>query len=48
VDIGNDHMHVAGATTVDAFALPGNTVDWLDGTSGLELAGGGVDRLCSV
>jgi hypothetical protein len=42
VDFGNDHMYVAGATTVDSFALRGNTVDWLDGTSGLELAGGGA------
>jgi hypothetical protein len=42
VDFGNDHMYVAGATTVDSFALRGNTVDWLDGTSGLELVGGGA------
>jgi hypothetical protein len=42
VDFGNDHMYVAGATTVDSFGLRGNTVDWLDGTSGLELAGGGA------
>jgi hypothetical protein len=42
VDFGNGHMYVAGATTVDSFALRGNTVEWLDGTSGLELAGGGA------
>jgi hypothetical protein len=42
VDFGNDHMYVAGATTVDSFALQGNTVEWLDGTTGLELAGGGT------
>jgi hypothetical protein len=40
VDFGNDHMYVAGVTTVDSFALQGNSVAWLDGTTGLELAGG--------
>jgi len=34
-------MYVAGATTVDSFALHQNTVAWLDGTTGLELVGGG-------
>ena len=42
VDFGNDHMYVAGATTVDSFALQGNSVAWLDGTITLELAGGGA------
>ena len=42
VDFGNDHMYVAGATTVDSFALQGNTVAWLDGTTALELVGGGA------
>jgi hypothetical protein len=42
VDFENDHMYVAGATTVDSFALHQNTVEWLDGTSGLELVGGGA------
>jgi hypothetical protein len=42
VDFGNDHMYVAGATTVDSFALNQNTVEWLDGTTGLELVGGGA------
>jgi hypothetical protein len=42
VDFGNDHMYVAGATTVDSFALHRNTVESLDGTSGLELVGGGA------
>ncbi len=41
VDFGNDHMYVAGAATVDSFALHQNTVAWLDGTTGLELVGGG-------
>jgi hypothetical protein len=35
-------MYVAGATTVDSFPLHGVTVDGPDGTSGLELAGGGT------
>src|SRR6476620_10221110 len=42
VDFGNDHMYVAGATTVDSFALHRNTVESLDGTTGLELVGGGA------
>jgi len=42
VDFGNDHMYVAGATTVDSFVLHGNSVEWRDGTTGLELAGGGA------
>ena len=42
VDFGNDHMYVAGATTVDSFMLDRNTVEWLDGTTGLELVGGGA------
>jgi hypothetical protein len=42
VDFGNNHMYVAGATTVDSFVLRRNTVEWMDGTSGLELAGGGI------
>jgi hypothetical protein len=41
VDFGNDHMYVAGATTVDSFALHGSNVEWRDGTTWLELAGGG-------
>ncbi len=41
VDFGNDHMYVAGATTVDSFVLRHDSVEWLDGTTSLELAGGG-------
>jgi hypothetical protein len=40
VDFGNDHMYVAGATTVDSFVLHGDNVEWRDGTTFLELAGG--------
>jgi len=42
VDFGNDHLYVAGATTVDSFVLHQNSVQWLDGTTALELAGGGL------
>ena len=35
VDFGNDHMYVAGATSVDSFLVHGRSVDWLDGTTGL-------------
>jgi DNA-binding beta-propeller fold protein YncE len=41
VDFANDHLYVAGATTVDSFAIHGGSVDWLDGTADLRLAGGG-------
>jgi len=41
VDFANDHMYVAGATTVDSFVMHRNNVEWLDGTASLELAGGG-------
>jgi hypothetical protein len=42
VDFGNDHLYVAGATTVDSFVLHQDTVEWLDGTAVLGLAGGGI------
>jgi hypothetical protein len=41
IDFANGHMYVAGATTVDSFVLRGNRVEGLDGTTVLELAGGG-------
>ena len=40
IDFANDHMYVAGATTVDSFVIHGNSVDWMDGTTALELADG--------
>jgi hypothetical protein len=40
IDFGNDHMYVAGATSVDSFAMRHDDVLWMDGTTGLELAGG--------
>jgi DNA-binding beta-propeller fold protein YncE len=42
VDFGNDHLYVAGATTIDSFVLHENSVEWLDGTADLVLAGGGA------
>jgi hypothetical protein len=42
VDFGNDHLYVAGATTVDSFELRGRSVESFDGTTVLALAGGGV------
>ena len=42
VDFGHDHLYVAGATTVDSFVVHRNTVEWMDGTTTLELAGGGA------
>jgi hypothetical protein len=42
VDFGNDHLYVAGATSVDSFALREHSVEWLDGTTGLALAGGAI------
>ena len=42
VDFGNDHLYVAGATTVDSFVLHQHSVEWLDGTTDLAIAGGGV------
>jgi hypothetical protein len=42
IDFGHDHMYVAGATTVDSFALHRNSVASMDGTTGLELAEGGA------
>ena len=42
VDFGNDHLYVAGATTVDSFMLHEGVVEWLDGTASLALAGGGI------
>src|SRR5215471_14644532 len=35
VDFGNDHMYVAGATSVDSFVLHDHTVGWMDGSAPL-------------
>lgn len=41
LDFGNDHLYVAGVTTVDSFVLHEHSVGWLDGTVDLTLASGG-------
>jgi hypothetical protein len=38
IDFGNHHMYVAGATTVDSFAMRDDNV-WKDGTATLQLVG---------
>jgi len=48
VDFGNDHLYVAGATTVDSFVLRQNAVEWRDGTVDLQLAGGGAPPIGSA
>jgi hypothetical protein len=40
LDFGHDHLYVAGASTVDSFVLNRNNVEWMDGTTALELADG--------
>ena len=42
VDFGNGHLYVGGATSVDSFVLRERSVQWLDGTAGLALVGGGA------
>jgi hypothetical protein len=42
IDFGNDHMYVAGATTVDSFVIHQGIVGWLDGTTSLLLVSGVV------
>jgi len=42
IDFGNDHMYVAGATTVDSFAMHHNSIAGMDGSATLQLFGGGL------
>jgi hypothetical protein len=42
VDFANNHLYVAGATTVDSFAIDDGRVESLDGTTTLVLADGTV------
>ena len=42
IDFGNDHMYVAGATTVDSFVLHQESVGAQDGSTLLELVEGGI------
>jgi len=48
LDFANDHLYVAGATTVDSFVLHESSVQWLDGTTDLTLAGGGLPPVGST
>jgi YVTN family beta-propeller protein len=48
VDFANGHMYVAGATTVDSFAIHGDFVGSLDGTTNLLLDGGGTPPVGST
>jgi DNA-binding beta-propeller fold protein YncE len=48
VDFGNDHLYVAGATTADSFVLDESSVEGLDGTTELALAGGGIPQAGST
>ncbi len=41
LDFGNDHLYVAGATTIDSFVLREHRVGWRDGTAFLEVVEGG-------
>jgi hypothetical protein len=42
VEFANDHLYVAGRTSVDSFIVHGNHVGAMDGTTGLVLVGGGI------
>jgi hypothetical protein len=44
IDFGNDHMYVAGATTVDSFPLFDHHVGNLDGTTTLQLVTGVIPQ----
>jgi len=48
VDFGNDHLYVAGATTVDSFELDRNSVDSRGADGDLALAGGGAPPVGST
>jgi hypothetical protein len=48
IDFGNDHLYVAGATTIDSFIMHRDEVRWMDGTTSLELAEGGVPPIGST
>jgi len=48
IDFGNDHMYVAGATTVDSFILHKEHVGAQDGSTVLELAEGGIPPVGST
>jgi hypothetical protein len=47
VDFANDHMNVAGTTTVDSFAIDDGRVEWLDGTIELVLGAAAFDPVAA-
>src|SRR3989454_5995664 len=48
IDFGNDHMYVAGSTTIDSFEVQNDNVVWRDGSAALELAGGATPPMGST
>jgi len=48
LDFGNEHLYVAGATTVDSFVVRERSIGWMDGTTDLVLAGGGLPPVGST
>src|SRR3989475_4007370 len=48
IDFGNDHMYVAGSTTIDSFEVRHDNVVWRDGSAALELAGGATPPIGST
>src|SRR2546421_1247304 len=48
IDFGNDHMYVAGSTTIDSFEVQNDNVVWRDGSAALELVGGATPPVGST
>ena len=48
IDFGNDHMYVAGSTTIDSFEVQHDNVVWRDGSAALELVGGATPPIGST
>src|SRR3989441_6735255 len=48
IDFGNDHMYVAGSTTIDSFEVRHDNVVWRDGSAALELVGGATPPIGST
>src|SRR2546422_3282518 len=48
IDFGNDHMYVAGSTTIDSFEVRHDNVVGRDGSAALELVGGATPPVGST
>src|SRR5256884_4155161 len=48
IDFGNDHMYVAGSTTIDSFEVQHDNVVGRDGSAALELVGGATPPVGST